>query len=69
MWGAHEYEYVMSHINMSHVTHMDRSCHTRVMRGVFVVHTHIHTHTPTHTHVHTHTKTDRDTDIDTETPG
>ena len=62
------YEWVMSHIWMSHVTHMNESCHTHmneschtcewVMSHIWMSHaltSSIRTHTRTHTHVHTHT--------------
>jgi len=39
----HEYKRVMSHISMSHITHMNESCDT-----------HTHACARTHTHTHTH---------------
>jgi len=38
--SCHTYEWVMSHIWMSHVTHMDESCHTyeRVMSHIWIRH-------------------------------
>jgi len=38
--SCHTYEWVMSHIRMSHVTHMNESCHTyeRVMSHIWMSH-------------------------------
>ena len=50
------YQWVMSHISMSHVTHWNESCHTYewVMSQINMQACNLYMHMYTHTHTHTH---------------